>query len=187
MAGFATTGADMGGLVVEACFSNQFCETLAWSATGVASGGVDGAGWALNVTGDTFNVNAWSFTFDSPFAQIVTLALRGANTFTIFDRTLPDPGTNGSASGRDFDTAAGGTIDVTYSLPTGIGGNPPVGDLFQNVFIDFNAQGPRTSFLFSQDADNDIRIVNGKIPEPGSLALLAAAALGLSALRRRRS
>jgi hypothetical protein len=44
--------------------------------------------------------------------------------------------------------------------------------------------GPRTSFLFSQDTDNDSRLT---APEPATLALLGIASLGLALSRRRRT
>lgn len=190
LTGFATTGAMMDGMRVVACFSVAGCAPALFWSDGVApaSGGVTGNGWSLSVTGDTFNVDAWTFTFDDPnqtvLGQLVSLLLDGSTGLTIFDRTEPSTGTPGSERGRDFDTAVGGLIDVLYSGPTGVGGVAPVGDLFQSVLIEFrDAAGPRTTFVFSQDTDNDSRF---QVPEPGSLALLAIAALGLGLARRRR-
>jgi PEP-CTERM motif len=186
LTGFATLGSMMDGMQVTACFSAAGCvATLAWADTGATSGGVTGAGWSLSVTGDTFNVNAWSFVFDAnnQLGQLVSLLLDGG-PFTLFDRTNPNTGTAGSAQGRDFDTADG-VIHVTYVDPVAVIPDAPVGDLYHSMRIEYqDGTGPRVSFLFSQDADNDSRF---NAPEPTSLALLGIASLGLALSRRRRS
>jgi hypothetical protein len=186
LTGFATTGAMMNGLEVTACFSSIGCETRTWAAGGPPnSGGVSGTNWTLNVTGDTFTA-PWIFTAQADtVGTLLTLLLDGSNSFTIFDRTLPSPGTDGSAQGRDWDTALNGntTIDVTYSNPTGIGAAAPVGDLFQMVFVDFLGTGPRGGFTFFQDTDNDSRF---QVPEPSSLLLLGLGMLAMAFARRRR-
>ena len=186
LTGFATTGAMMDNLRVRACFSLAGCESRLWADTGATSGGVSGTGWGLNLTGDTFTAD-WNFTMSDNLGQLVSILLDGSNAFTIFDRTEPSFGTDGSAQGRDWTTGlnAGTVIDVTYSNPTGIGAAPPVGDLFQMVFVEFlDGTGPRTNFSFQQDTDNDARFA---IPEPSTLLLIGLAALGLAATRRRYS
>jgi hypothetical protein len=183
LTGFNTTGAMMSGMTVTAIFQT-FVETLNWTATGGDSGGVFGTGWSLEATGDTFNVNAWSFT-NSNAGVLTRLILDGRPGFTLFDRTNPSPGTAGSAQGRDFETnlAADASVVATYSRPVGVGGAAPVGDIFHMLDVDFAglpAGGVQTDFLFSQDADNDSRFT--QVPEP---ALMTLFGLGLLAGGRR--
>jgi hypothetical protein len=188
LAGFQTTGNDMGGLVVTATFGTIGADTAIWQALGGTSGQAVGNGWSLRVDVDTFSVDAWEFTYDfDTTGRLLSLELDGDGNLTVFDRTDPDPGTNGSASGRDWASGDFDTTDtvVTYSVPVGIGGNAPVGDLFQNVLIEFNVDlSNLQSFLFSQDADNDSRIL---LPAPASLSLLGFGLIGLAAIRRRRA
>jgi hypothetical protein len=184
--GFVTLGSNMDTMSVTACFSVLGCEQRSWTDGIPTSGGVSGTGWGLSVTGDTFTPLIWQMEIDANVGQLESLLLDGSDAFVIFDRTEPSTGTPGSERGRDWFTEIDGTIDVTYINPTGVGGNPPVGDLFQMVFVEFlDLTGPRTSFTFSQDADNDIRFF--QVPEPSSLALFGLAMLGMAFFRRRRS
>ena len=189
---FATTGANMTGLSVRATFSSGLDQTLAWATTGVGAGGVTGAGWSLSVSGDTFTA-PWNFSFvNASIGQLSRLILDGSTGLTIFDRTEPSPGTNGSAQGNDFAFSAFcATCDafVTYSGRTALAGDPPLNDLWQTVTISFiNPDsgvntGPRTDFSFLQDTDNDVRV---NVPEPETYAMMLAGLGLLGFIARRR-
>jgi hypothetical protein len=204
VAGFATTGAMMDGLEVTAVFSEGVNETLFWADTGLDSGGVSSAsGWGLSLSGNTFSA-PWQFTItNANLGQLRRLILDARSALTVFDRNYPPPdgageGTPGSANGNDFNcTAASAAVcdpenDVIalYDYQVNVTGELAVGDLWQTLDIQFFElgseirSGPRTSWSFVQDTDNDSRI---QAPEPGTVALLGLALGAAGLIRRRRS
>jgi hypothetical protein len=186
LTGFSTTGAMMSGMSVTAVF-DTFTETRAWGTTGPTAGGVSGSGWALTEVGDTFG-GTWSFV-NSGAGLLTRLILDGISGLTVFDKTNPSFGTDGSAQGLDFVTNLAGdaTIVATYRNPVAIGAAGAVGDIFHVVdvsFVGLSAGGVRTNFQFNQDTDNDSRFT---VPEPGLTVLFGLGLLGAGRARRRRS
>ncbi len=177
-----TTGSDMDGMMVTATFTDGV-ESLAWADIAAGSGGVFGTAWSLTQSGDTFG-GAWTFSHSR--GSLLSLAFDSAPR-TVFDVTLPDPGTPGSFRGIDWTSALGTSlpIDVFYSDAVAIGASAPVGDIYRSMLVLFGGGGfTGGTFDFIQDTDNatlDLR----PIPLPTGAALASAGLLALG-LRRRR-
>ena len=206
---FTTTGADMSGMMVTADRIIGGPETVIWMPTGGQSGGAIGTDWTLTQQGDTYFQNParrWSLTVNGLNQGISRLTLEGftaggvANVGTVFDQTLPDPGTDGTSKGRDFiafDMNGGwDEILVTYRDPVDSQGDAvvgPVGDLYRVVELGFLQSGVPTVFdnndvlTFAQDTDNILGRGGGGgpesgIPEPSSIIIWALLGLLLTAV-----
>ena len=203
---YQTNGADMAGMAVTMFFSAASSETVIWAATGATSGAATGASgdWSLSESDDTFS-NPWTLIYQGGKGLLTGFQLDGfaagpGKVGVMFDRTFDGNfGTPDSFLGRDYDYAgAEPPFDtfVGYQSAIAVGAAPAVGDEFRylNVrflylpdFVDeFTSVPPQRGGLdgdnlrtisFYQDTNNPI------VPEPISLALLAAGSL--IALRRR--
>lgn len=202
LTGYATLGDMMSGMLVTANFSGGISETKSWAATGVGAGGVTGTDWSLNQSGDTFvsigvpkgsGAGTWAFT-NRRTDTLLSLVLNGNPGLTIFDVDMYSDQTTcdtftatgvdqvcspGSARGSRFQSVDNISPLVTYSDVVSIGSNPPFGDLYHVMTVDFGPNGIGGNFTFNQDTDNDSRF---NVPEPTALALfgLAFAALGVA-------
>jgi hypothetical protein len=194
LTGFATNGDLMDGLAITATFVSGFTETRALAGLGGGNGSAVGTNWSVLVNGDTFGVNAWTVNHSTGSA-LASLILDGIPGLTVFDRTFGGvEGTPGSANGRDFlsNLAQDASITATYSRQVAIGVNPPVGDIWHLLSINFGqltggGVTSGTNFMFSQDTDNDSRrIPPPSVPEPATLTLLGLGLLGAGFRRLRR-
>jgi len=79
-----------------------------------------------------------------------------------------------------------GDVVAAYSNVVGIGAIPPVGDIFHILtisFADLENSVVSGRFQFTQDTDNDIRIL---LPEPAMLPIFGLGLAGLTMVLRRR-
>jgi len=166
LAGFATSGDMMKGMVVSVTFADSTTQNATWDATGAGAGGATGTGFTIAESGNTFGAN-WTLANTSTQA-IIGFTLDGAPGSTLFDRDFNgngSEGTPGSANGSDFSISAPADIvaDVTYTNQTAIKGTAPVGDIwaFLAVSIQGNGLAADTSLVFSQDTDS--------LAEPGDI------------------
>lgn len=139
------------------------------SAWGKLGGGLYGVAGANNFSlsfeaaTNTFG-GVWSLQ-NSTVNRLSSIRLNGAPGRTLFDcdwtgtacnmngRAAGLLGTPGSAGGWSLETAAGGTygggLTGQYANAVGVGGNPPVGDLFEQRTMEQAKRGrvwPRFAF-----------------------------------------
>jgi len=142
----------MVGMRVTATFKGGTEETLNWAATGGASGGVSGANWSLNVTGNTFTIN-WNLTVNAS-SSLTNLFIHAGTGETVFDVISNPYVSPGSAEGKKFETVYGDFLTATYSDLVGVGGTV-YGDLYRTLNLGFGVDGfSNDSLSFLADTDN---------------------------------
>jgi hypothetical protein len=206
LTGFQTTGQLMVGMRVTAVFTDASVFSDSWRDLGGANHGAQVAGrfrLAVGSTDDTFSSNWTLSNLATGGPGLRSLRIEGREGRTLFDVCWRTPtncanntedGTDGSARGWTFETTGGtygGTVNALYTNIVGVGGNPPVGDLYEELNMRFNADlgmiGGQT-YTFRADTDNS-RFDNPPptlLPEPSTYAMMATGFAALVAVGRRR-
>src|SRR5688500_6210612 len=135
LTGSATSGDMMDGMTVTAGFSAGGTDVQTWADSAIVGcGSATGAGWSLSQCADTF-AGPWTL---SSTAGLTSLFIDAGTGDAVFDTTFGVAfGTDGSFLGRDFTTVSTVDITATYSGPVGVGSDPPVGDLYRFLRLDF--------------------------------------------------
>jgi hypothetical protein len=150
---------NMEGIEVTVHFSGGTSETKSWTGAGFADpgGGVEGddGDWSLsNLTTPVFDhtyANPWVLTYSGGAkGNLVAFDIDGFGKLknsgqvegnTAFDTFVSPEMTPASSSGNPFNVI-GNThdTDATYSDVIAVGGNPPAGDLYRRLRVDFKGK-----------------------------------------------
>ena len=184
LTGFSTSGGQMGGIQVSVVFRNAGIKESTWTVGGSNIGGAVNTGWfEITQQYSTFS-NPWTIKNTSNNDNIIRFTLNGVGGNTIFDRTEPNTGTEGSAQGRDFvftNRYIDLDADILYSGPIALTGEVIVGDLYSQMQVNLGSPiraGRQLKFI--ADTDNSQFEIIASIPEPSvgmAILLILSSAL----------
>ncbi len=187
----------MGGMLVTWTFVGVGSVSATWADLGGGNWGVSSGGFSVAVAagGNTFS-SVWRLT-NATNNRVSSVRFNGAPGLTLFDCALGvgsagcTEDTPGSNAGRSLFTTGGtypGAISGVYANRVSVGGNAAVGDLFEELTVNFdNVLGAQSLYQFIADTDN--YVANTTVtPEPATWALLLSglAAVGVAARRRKK-
>jgi len=189
---FQTNGSDMAGMRITANFLGGSSETVDWVSLGGLAGRAQGNGWSLQQSGDTFD-QPWTLR-NSSAQSIVSLGINAIPGGTVFDILRNEIGTPDSSVGLAFSPISGFAPEsFNYSDIVNVQGNPPVGDLFGMLTLNWNNQSPFTAnsqvLIYQADTDSIAGGTGGivEVPEPTSVfGFLAFGAFSASSFLRRK-
>jgi PEP-CTERM motif len=190
ISGFQTTGADMVGMMV----TLNGGLSAAWGNLGGGKHGVIFGSVEISMIDGqhTGGPGIWNVIGDSS-NPVNSIKFAGAPGRTVFDAiSAQDEGTPGSATGSPilvvgWNSFPGpGSVTGIYSNLVSITGQAPVGDLYEQLTINFSG-GLTGTLDFKADTDNSpFGVPITAVPEPGTIGMMLAGLAGVSLLVRRR-
>lgn len=179
----SSTGANLNGVAVTACFVSNECQTVFFDGSlgNAAFGAAIGDGWQLSLQGDSY---IKPFSFDTSVA-VTQLYLNGAPGNIVFDTKYMFAGltgTPGSQHGSFFEALDSDFEPLSFVYSNQVWfGQTFYGDLYTSMTINFAPNGVVGSMMFYTDTDIASTVA---VPASATLLLLLTGLIGLQWRRR---